>query len=185
MKVTKWEIDGSPEEIAAYERLMGVEGAGDRLPQTSAQPPPARTASGLDGDSLPPEIRQYVIGRGRSAEMTQRGFLFLEGALEMGTSLEPGRSVRTRDGLQDYLMIRDARPSPFGAAAYLRPGNGRLDLRLRIEDLGDLINDRHVQEHLIDSQPEYQVICWLSDDEGVAISLELLKRALTKIRREG
>ncbi len=44
----------------------------------------------------------------------------------------------TKDGLTDYLMIRDDGVRRYGAVAYVKPANGELTLRLTKEDVADV-----------------------------------------------
>ncbi|PZT72940.1 hypothetical protein DNK56_03890 [Streptomyces sp. AC1-42W] len=78
-------------------------------------------------------------------------------------------------------MIRDDGVRRYGAAAYVKPANGGLTLRLTKEDVADA---DPVRIKLRDVRPghQYVVNCPLRDTETVRFAVDLTIRALRKVR---
>jgi hypothetical protein len=183
-------FEGTPEELVEYQQLVAKASpevgakaaAGEEVP-VGAEPAPARAAmAGLDEDDEDAFfIRQYIYGRSVRAATTRLILRFLERVAEKGTVIEVGESERTEDGLTDYLMVRDQGPRRFGAVAYVKPSNGGLTLRLRPEDVTD-IDDERVKERNVRANQQYAINCPLVDDESLELAVELVQRALIKVR---
>jgi hypothetical protein len=188
-------IEGTVQEIVAYQKLAVIsDGAGtvtgggtegEALPEDNAtEPIPARSVSqfsGEDEDSY--FVRQFVYSRATSAAACRRVLDYLERVLDLDTYIEVGTSQNTKDGYNNYLMIRDDGKQRFGAVVYVKPHNTGLTLRLRPEDVSDL-NDSHIRERDVVATQQYAINCPLVDDPAVDMALELTMRALTKVRGE-
>jgi len=179
-------IEGTVEEIVKYQQLtaaLAVESPGADLggvPEAGTESAPARSVRTLDGDDGE-YIRQYVTARAMTEQGRERVLQFLERALKLGTSIEPGTSQNTEDGLGPYLMIRDDGPQRFGAVVYVKPHNVGLTVRLRPEDVVD-IDDAHIQPRDVVQSQQYAINCQLVDDAAVEVALTLTERALAKVR---
>jgi hypothetical protein len=175
-------IEGSVEEIVKYQREMGVE------PQVSVDDEPveggkvAVATQGSEGDEDAwYYVEQHVYSRARSAGTKRLVLRYLEEVRELGTIAEIGESERTHDGLTNYIMVRDEGPRRFGAVAYVRPANGGLTLRLRADEVDDVLGEV-VRLRQVKKGHEYAVICPLASEEAVSMAIELTKRALEKVR---
>lgn len=184
-------VEGTVEEIVEYQqRLAGLvqgdqpEQEGEDVP-AGKEPPAARAVAGGLDDAADDEdaffIRRFVYGRAMNAATARRVLSFLEQVAEKGTVVEVGESERTTDGLTDYLMVRDEGPRRFGAVAYVKPGNSGLTLRLRPEDVADVVDER-VKERNVAATQKYAINCPLADDQAVDMAVQLTERALAKVR---
>jgi hypothetical protein len=106
---------------------------------------------------------------------------FIYRSADLGTIVESGASERSKDGLTDYLMVRDDGPRRFGAVAYVKPSNGGLTLRLRPEDVNDITNERIKPRDVAASQ-KYAINCPLVDEAAIDLAIELTQRALELVR---
>lgn len=180
-------IEGTVEEIVEYEARVGQTGAaaaaggheGD--PADEPTPPAARATSPTWDEEDAFFIRQFVYNRAATGSSAGRIMQYLEAAADLGTVIEAGQSERTRDGLTDYLMVRDDGPRRFGAIAYVKPKNGGLTVRLRPEHIEDLSDDRIKFRDVVSTQ-KYAINCPLVDDEAVDLAVELTRRALKLVR---
>lgn len=179
-------IEGSPREIAEYLRLTGgteaPEGASGSDPESSeGDADIAAPAQTVDDDAWF-ETERLVYQRSREAAITKRVLQYLRGAVASGNvEVGPGTSERTRDGLTDYVMVRDAGKRRFGAVAYVKATNGGLTLRLTKEDVADL-DSSYIRFRDVRPGHQYVVICPLVNDAAVAMALKLTERALAKVR---
>ncbi|MFF9251768.1 hypothetical protein [Streptomyces globisporus] len=171
-------LNGTPEEIAEFLRLTsgGTEsdhaeadaGAGDVL------------ASSTSMESM--EAAAFIHERGRTAEGKARVQRYIDQIYELGgVEIVTGRSIRTKDGQTDYLMVRDGGVRRFGAVAYVKPANSGLTLRLTREDVADLSTDC-IQFREVKEGHKYVVNCPLTSDEAVEWATQLTLRALKKVR---
>ncbi|GAB3077700.1 hypothetical protein [Pedococcus soli] len=187
-------IEGTVQEIVEYQKLTastseaaegGAVGGNDAVPEdTGNETVPARSVSqfsGEDEDSY--FVRQFVYTRATSAASCRRVLDYLERVLDLGTYIEVGTSQNSKDGYNNYLMIRDDGKQRFGAVAYVKPHNSGLTIRLRPEDVEDL-DDAHIREREVVATQQYALNCPLVDDAAVETALELTKRALVKVRGE-
>ena len=183
-------IEGTVEEIVEYQSRMGSDSA--QVAQAAAEsvpvgdePPAARSATGANWDEEDDFfIRQFVYGRATSGAAANRIMQYLNDAATLGTVIEAGASERTKDGLTDYLMVRDDGPRRYGAIAYMKPRNAGLTLRLRPEHVEDLEDD-HLQFRDVVAKQPYAVNCPLVDHEAVELAIELTRRALGLVRGDG
>lgn len=180
-------IEGTVEEIVKYQQF--TEGGAEvvapapdvgGVPEAGIESAPARSVRTLEGDDGE-YIRQYVAARAMTETGCDRVLDFLERALKLGTSIEPGTSQNTEDGLGPYLMIRDDGPQRYGAVVYVKPHNLGLTVRLRPEDVEDLA-DTHIKPRDVVATQQYAVNCPLADDAAVEVALTLTERALAKVR---
>jgi hypothetical protein len=180
-------IEGTVEEIVEYQsRTSGLPQLAavgqDEVPNGN-DPTAARTVS--TGSWSPEDefyIKQFIYGRATEAGTTARVLRYVNSVADLGTTVAPGVSERSYDGLTDYLMIHDDGPKYYGAVAYVKPGNGGLTLRLR---------PQHVEKHLaagrvkkrdvVDSQ-RYAINCPLNDESAVDLAVELTQQALALVR---
>lgn len=187
-------IEGSPEEIVEYERLVGGKAATeDHLASPGEVTEPLRETAAPDGSaSLAPEdhvaLMQFIYGRaGKNDVRTYLTERFVMRLLdEDDIVMAFGRSSKTFDGLADYLMIRDAGPQRYGAVAYLRPSNGGITVRLTPEDierLGEKDNPRIQYRSVAPSDP-YKINCPLADEDAFDLALTLVRAALEIVRDE-
>lgn len=182
-------IEGSVEEIVKYQQLTEASTEGGVLtadvggvPEAGNESAPARSVRTLEGDDGA-YIREYVAARAMTEQGRDRVLHFLERVLKLGTSIEPGTSQNTDDGLGPYLMIRDDGLQRYGAVVYVKPHNLGLTARLRPEDVEDL-SDAHIRPRDVVATQQYAVNCPLTDDAAVEIALTLTERALTKVRSD-
>src|SRR4051794_28264463 len=181
-------IEGNVDEIVEYQRRTGSlsETAGESVPDelpNGIEPTPARTVStGSWSNEDEFYIKQFIYSRATDPETTARVLRYVNHVAELGTTIGPGESERSDDGLTDYLMIHDDGPKYFGAVAYVKPGNGGLSLRLRPEHVEEhLTNDRVKKRDVAESQ-KYAINCPLADDEAVDLAIKLTERALELVR---
>lgn len=180
-------IEGTVEEIVEYEARVGpavtstAHGGQESDPADEPTPPAARATSPTWDEEDAFFIRQFVYNRAASGASAGRIMQYLEAVADLGTVIEAGQSERTRDGLTNYLMVRDAGPRRFGAIAYVKPKNGGLSLRLRPEHIEDL-DDDHIQFRDVVATQKYAINCPLSDNETVDLAVELTRRALKIVR---
>ena len=181
-------IEGTVQEIVEYQKLTGTQSGteNEQLPGESGggEPSPARSVSqfsGEDEDSY--FVRQFVYSRAPSADVCRRVLEYLERVLDLGTYIEVGTSQNSKDGYNNYLMIRDEGKQRYGEAVYVKRHNGGLTVRLRPEDVEDL-TDGHIFERDVVATQQYAINCPLIDDAAVDVALELTKRALSKVRTD-
>lgn len=168
-------IEGTPQEIVEYLRLTGgEEPVAGRDELEAVEPTGGMPWSGIE---------QLVRDRARSEEIAGRVLAYLQGALALGgVEIEPGSSERTKDGLSDYVMVRDDGVRRFGAVVYVKAINGGLTLRLTREDVADLA-DARIQFRDVRAGHQYVVNCPLRDEGMIDLALQLTKRALRKVRK--
>ena len=174
-------LDGTPQEIAEFLRL--TEAAEPTADTDPTEPGGGAVAAATTvGGSAWEEIEGFVRGRGRDEQVIDRVLTYLRAALALGNvEVGPGTSERTRDGLTDYVMVRDAGKRRFGAVAYVQATNGGLTLRLTKEDVADL-HDEHIGIRDVKPGHRYVVTCALFDDDASSVALTLTARALAKVR---
>ena len=163
-------VEGSPDEISRLQALTGFL----QVSRFESNPP-----NGSDG-AVPEVLRQFVTQRSGA---TYRPFIerFVEDALALdGVVASLGRSTKYKDGVTRYAMFHARGPRFHGAAAYLRPGNGRLVLRLPTKAAANL---RFAYPIRPDSKKNYHVGLQLTSSEAVHEAVELLKQALEGVRK--
>ncbi|WP_326737067.1 hypothetical protein [Streptomyces sp. NBC_01022] len=165
-------LTGTPAEIAEFLRLT----EGDKTDSEADD-------LVVSGNAMSPgAVATFVEERGRGADTNARVLDYLERVRALGSvEIVTGTSARTKDGLTDYLMIRDDGIRRYGAVAYVKPANGGLTLRLTKDDVADV---DPVRIKLRDVRPghQYVVNCPLRDVETVRFAVELTIRALDKVR---
>jgi hypothetical protein len=184
-------IEGTVDEVVEYQQRISATGndvvtdvgtpAADVIPE-GHDPAEARTASGdswTDDDEF--FIKQFIYGRATDGPTAERVLRYLHLVADMGTAIATGKSERTKDGLTDYLMVRDEEPRRFGAVAYVMP-SGRLTLRLRPEDVSDLTDER-IKPRDVKASQKYAINCPLVDDKALDLAVTLTERALNMVRR--
>ncbi|MFE3144897.1 hypothetical protein [Streptomyces scopuliridis] len=133
-------------------------------------------------------LMKFIYGRaGKNHERTVLTERFVMRLLhEEEITVAFGRSSKTIDGLADYLMIRDAGPQRFGAAAYLRPSNGGMTLRLGPNDLKRLGEENNplVQIRNVAPTDPYKINCPLASEDAFNLAFTLLRAALKAVRSE-
>lgn len=181
-------VEGTVEEIVKYQQLTERIAKGGApapdvggVPEAGTESAPARSVRSLESDDGE-YIRRYVTARAMTEQGRDRVLQFLERALALGTSIEPGTSQNTEDGLGPYLMIRDDGPQRYGAVVYVKPHNLGVTVRLRPEDVRDLSNP-HIQPRDVVASQQYALNCPLADDASLEVALTLTERALAKVRR--
>jgi len=92
--------------------------------------------------------------------------------------LEPGHSSKTKDGLNNYVMVHHAGPRRTGAVAYLVPGSGLVHLRLP----RDAANGREYAEAKTGKDDHaYQVKIRLVHEEALDEAVEMTALALALV----
>ncbi|WP_329153253.1 hypothetical protein OIU91_35580 [Streptomyces sp. NBC_01456] len=175
-------FDGTPAEIAEFLRLTGTAEHDAQEPDVFAaeEADVGTVAQSPDGPQWL-EIERHVNGRGRDADTTRRVLGYLRQVLDLNVEIATGTSIRTKDGLTDYVMVRDAGKRRFGAVTYVGATNGGLTLRLTENDVADVV-DHHIGIRDVRPDHKYVVTCPLKDDEAIALALKLTERALAKVR---
>lgn len=180
--------EGTVDEIVEYQTRTGQVVAPATLdvgqegdPEYEPAPPAARATSPTWDEEDAFFIQQFVYNRAATGASALRIMRYLEAVANLETVVEAGQSERTRDGLTNYLMVRDSGPRRYGAIAYVKPKNGGLTLRLRPEHVEDL-NDDHIQFRDVVSTQRYAINCPLTDDAAVDMAIELTRRALDLVR---
>lgn len=185
-------VEGTPEEIVEYQERIANKRlatpsaqiqAEDTEPEDEPDPAPARSATmpaDVDDDDWF-FVRQRVTSKAPNAATERRVLQYLTGIFELDAYVQIGRSERTKDGLTEYVMVRDNGPRRFGAVAYVRP-NGGLTLRLQAADVED-VDDERVKARKVAKSQQYAINCPLVDDGAVELALSLTARALKKIRK--
>lgn len=183
-------IEGTVQEIVEYQRRIGslpsdAEAGADEEPAEGGVDVPVVKKAG-EGDDAEAwyEIEQHVYTRARSASTKGLVMDYLERVRELGTIAEIGESQRTHDGLTNYIMVRDDGPRRFGAVAYVKPANGGLTLRLKADEVEDVLDEDNNIVRLRQTREghQYAVNCPLRGAESVSMAVELTKRALEKVR---
>ena len=182
-------IEGTVEEIVEYRRRMGEaphdvdEGADEEPSEGGVNAPVVKKAGEGDDAEAWSEVEQHVYTRARTASTKALVMDYLERVRELGTIAEIGESQRTRDGLANYVMVRDDGPRRFGAVAYVKPANGGLTLRLRADEVEDVLaDDKIVRLRQTREGHQYAVNCPLRSAEAVSMAVKLTERALEKVR---
>ncbi len=186
-------IEGSVDEVVEYQQRTGAVGgpaasaagadSAEAIPEGN-DPAAARAASGEQWSQEDEFfIKQFVYGRATDGASAERVLQYLQRVADFGTTVEAGESERTKDGLTDYLMVRDAGPRRFGAVVYVRPSNAGLTLRLRPGDVADL-EDERIRPRDVKSSQMYAINCPLVDDKAVELAATLTERALKMVRRD-
>ncbi|GLW73750.1 hypothetical protein Kpho02_60480 [Kitasatospora phosalacinea] len=169
-------LQGTPEEIAAFLKLMGEETEPFEEAVAGAAADAAAEPTTWAG------IEALVRGRARTEEIAERVLAYLKGVLEIGgVEIEAGTSERTRDGLSNYVMVRDAGKRRYGAVAYVNAINAGLTLRLTPHDVADT-DDPRIELRDVKDGHKYAVNCPLRDEETIDLALQLTRRALAKVR---
>ena len=180
-------IEGTVEEIIEYQARLGQLGSSvatdavDSDPIDEPSPPTARATTPHWDEEDAFFIQQFVYNRATNGAVSTRVMRYLEAVAAMGTVIEAGQSERTRDGMTDYLMVRDDGPRRFGAIAYVKPKNSGLTLRLQPKHVEDL-DDDHIQFRDVVATQRYAINCPLTDDAAVDLAIELTRRALELVR---
>ncbi|MFJ2170311.1 hypothetical protein [Streptomyces griseofuscus] len=191
-------MDGTPQEIVEYERLVGLvsqtPAAADMFssPNEGVETQEADETATLSG-AVPLSaadhvaLMKFIYGRaGKHPERTIQTERFIKRLLEQEEVVVAfGRSTKTIDGLADYLMIRDDGPQRFGAVAYLRPSNGGLTVRLSPDDLEGLgleAQDPRIQPRNVAPSDPYKINCPLRDPEAADLAFTLVQAALDIVR---
>jgi hypothetical protein len=163
-------VEGRPEEIAKLQELTGFLG-------TSS---PDATSPDGSQDAIPEALREFLAQRSGA---TYRPFIerFVKDALLLGDVVASlGRSTKYKDGVTRYAMFHATGPRLHGAAAYLRPGNGRLVMRLPAKAAS---GSRFAYPIRMDSAKNYHVGLQLTSAEAAREAVELLKQALNGVRK--
>jgi hypothetical protein len=165
-------LTGTPAEIAEFLQLTESDKADNETPDP--------VVSGNAMSSA--EVNVFVEERGRSADTNARVLDYLKRVRALGSvEIVTGTSSRTKDGLTDYLMIRDDGVRRYGAVAYVKPANGGLTLRLTKEDVAD-VDPARIKLRDVRPGHQYVVNCPLRDADTVRFAVDLTIRALRKVR---
>jgi hypothetical protein len=186
MKVTV--IEGTPEELADYEartRLIGSV----RTHSSTSEPGEESSPGGVgrvvrDTDTAGGlEFWSFILGRAREPRIAGHVESYIRRVLDLGgTEVELGTSKSSTDGRADYLLVYDAGPRHYGAAAYINARNAGLTLRLKKEDM-DGFSDARVKLRNVQSQNGYQVNCPVTTPDAIHLAVKLTELALDKVRR--
>jgi hypothetical protein len=182
-------IEGTVEEIVEYRRRIGAvpgdidEGADEEPSEGGVNAPVVKKAGEGDGAEAWNEVEQHVGTRARKASTKALVMDYLKRVRVLGTIAAIGESQRTHDGLSPYIMVRDNGPRRFGAVAYVKPANGGLTLRLRADEVEDVLGDDNiVRLRRTREGHQYAVFCPLRSPEAVSMAVKLTERALEKVR---
>jgi hypothetical protein len=178
-------IEGTVAEIVEYQQKVGTlareGGAGEEHKPEGNGDPTDGSASGTAVEGWE-HLLSHVDTRARNPAIKERAKSYLEKVRSLGTQAETGESQRTSDGRSNYIMVRDQGLRRFGAVAYVRPATGGVTVRLRADEVEDLVGD-DVRIRSVRDGHEYAVVCRLTSDEAVEAAVELTRRALAKVRR--
>jgi hypothetical protein len=187
MKVTI--IEGSPEELAEYEAQTGVIGQAHAVASAPGEedPLPAGDGQAISETDFKNEmmLRSFIFSRARIPVIGGRVETYIRRVLDLGgTEVEIGTSQGSKDGRADYLLVYNAGPRRYGAAAYVNAKNAGLTLRLTKEDVDDATS-RGIKFRDVQSGNGYQVNCPVTTPDAIDLAVQLTQQALDKIRGSG
>ncbi len=164
-------VEGRPEEIAKLQELTG-------FLQVSAVT--VQNQASASKPTVPPALSEFVAQRSGAV---YRPYVerFVEDALGLGGVVASlGRSTKYKDGVTRYAMFHASGPRLHGAAAYLRPSNGRLVLRLPAKAT---TGHQFAYPIRVGSAKQYHVGLQLTSEDAVDEAIDLLKQALEGARK--
>lgn len=164
-------IEGRPEEIAKLQELTGFL----QLSAVTMQSPTNGSTP-----AVPPALSEFVAQRSGAV---YRPYIerFVEQALGLGGVVASlGRSTKYKDGVTRYAMFHASGPRLHGAAAYLRPSNGRLVLRLPAKATS---GHQYAYPIRVGSAKQYHVGLQLTSGDAVDEAIDLLQQALDGVRK--
>lgn len=162
-------VEGTPEEVAAFEELTGKISTPEEQPVTGPS-----TENGVD--SL---ILQFLASRTGGGKRLEVAEYFVRSAVERGdVAVVPGTSKHSADGLGNYLRLYRKGPRNVGAAVYYTPSSGTVDPRLPKEAAAGRDG---VEVRYPDRDDEYNVRIRIDSEETADLALELLDEAVRRI----
>jgi hypothetical protein len=184
MKVTI--IEGSPEELAEYEAQTGMIGQTHTAADVSSQEEPVPAGDGQvigeTGYEKQMKLRSFIFNRARTPVIGGRVETYIRRVLDLGgTEVEIGTSQGSKDGHADYLLVYNAGPRRYGAAAYVNAKNAGLTLRLTKDDVADDTR-RGIKFRNVQASNGYQVNCPVHTPDAIDLAIELTQQALDKVR---
>jgi hypothetical protein len=165
MRIVKWEFEGTPDELRQVPELQSAfAGSSDA---------PVALASAVEG--LVPGECVGIIRRWARTPQRAEVLLDLLGRLVRSGLfvLEPGKSEKTEDGLNDYVMVYRRGPKTIGSVAYVMPSRSRVLVRLPAEAAAD-----HPDAEVRGNTGKYRVQYTVDDANGIDPAVELVMAAL-------
>lgn len=128
MKIIKWEFEGTSDELRQVPELQSAFAAAAADAPTAA--PQDDKVEGL----VPSQCAEIIRRWSRTPEQAQLLLDLSERLVRTGLfMLEPGKSKRSGDGLNSYVMVYRRGPKTLGCMAYIGPPHGRVLARLPVE----------------------------------------------------
>jgi hypothetical protein len=123
---------------------------------------------------IPQHVRDFIAKWATNPQRRELVEDFVARVLELGNAeVELGRSRKSPDGLNKYLMLRHIGIRRQGAAVYVSPHLGRARFHLPTKETQD-----HKHAQALKRAGPYQVAVYLTSPASVDEALELAEKAL-------
>ena len=173
MRITRWEYEGTPEELRQIPALW---------PPTDVVEVDTASVDYSSG-RLPQEIIDWLSNLSPSESGTKLLLAYLDRQREDGkVTMEIGKSTKSETGKARYLMLYKRGPRNVGAVVLVRPANAKLEFRLDADDVADHKGAAVARPEL---NGPYQVQLQLDSVDAVVEAEALTEKALEKAALEG
>jgi hypothetical protein len=170
-------VEGSPEELARLDALTGFfrhaaqhrsdRGPDDRPGEDDSQDPSSAAV-------VPQHVRDFIAKWATNPQRRELVEEFVARVLELGNAeVELGRSKKSPDGLNRYLMLRHIGIRRRGAAVYVAPHLGRARFHLPAKEA-----EGRTHARALEREGPYQVAAFLTSPAAVDEALELAVKSL-------
>ena len=166
-------VEGSPEELARLDALTGFfRDVSQRLSDASDQGTDKANERAEGG--IPRHVQEFIARWASNPMKRELVEEFVARVLELGnTEVELGKSNKSPDGLNKYLMLRHVGIRRKGAAVYVTPHLGRARFRLPAEEA-----KRWTHAQALQRTAPYQVAVSFTSPAAVDEAVELARNAL-------
>jgi hypothetical protein len=166
VKITKWEIEGSPDELRQIPELRALFPTVETIGSTTAP-------ENLEG-LVPAESAEIVRRYARTPRHEQLLLNLLERVARSGQFvIRPGRSAKTEDGMNDYVMVYRRGPQTIGCLAYVGPSQSRVLVRLPAERAANFPGGQ-----IYGNQGKYRVFMIVDTENDIDEALTMINAAL-------
>jgi hypothetical protein len=167
--------EGSPEELARLDALTGFFREASQRLGNARHDGTHRDDDWSEGMAVIPEhVRAFIAKWATNPLKRELVEQFVARVLELGNAeVELGKSNKSHDGLNKYLMLRYVGVRRKGAAVYVTPHLGRARFRLPPEEA-----ERWEHAQTLQRREPYQVAVYLTSPAAVDEAVELAKEAL-------
>jgi hypothetical protein len=167
-------VEGSPEELARLDALTGFFRDASQRRGDARDHGTHEASEWPEGVDIPQHVRGFIAKWATNPLKHELVEQFVARVLELGNAeVELGKSTKSPDGLNKYLMLRHVGIRRKGAAVYVTPHLGRARFRLPAEEA-----DHWAHAQALQRPAPYQVAVFLTSPAAVDEAVELAKKAL-------